>query len=144
MNELTPSVAFVTVVKAEGLNLYNPSVPCDPTVIVTGVTLDVSRTSTAITQLNYNVPEEIVRSKGKAVSHYRLDAMSQQKPCLVTASSKLDFIAITLVDRNTPNKDDCIGQVSMVKNALIYFTTIFNHFLIVDRLRLEFLKFVVE
>ena len=98
--------------KAEGLNLYNPSQPCDPTVIVTGVTLDVSRTSTAIAQLNYTVPEEVVRSKGKAVSHYRLDAISQQKPCLVTASNKLDFIAITLVDRNTPNKDDCIGQVS--------------------------------
>lgn len=142
----TPTVVSVTVTSADGLNVYNPAVPCDPALIVSGVTLDIPRDNQAITKLNCTVPEDVVKAHGKATSHFRADALSSKKTALVTATSSLDFIIITLVDRNTPNKDDCIGQVSRVPSRLHFFVSDHFHFIfrLFYRLASVYLMFVVS
>lgn len=104
LNEV-PAVVHVTVTACEGLSGNS----ADPGVIVAGLSLAVPRDDVAITKSRYSATDEVLKT-AKITSIHRTENVSAKKTALVTAESKLDYVMITLVDRNSPGKDDGLGQ----------------------------------
>lgn len=111
-----PSVVFATVTKTEGLNVSDAA-HADPVVIVSGMTLSLPADHPALHKPNVKIMEDIIKTHGKITSIYRVDSVSQKKPALATSLNKMDYIAITLIDKNS--KDDFLGQ-SLIRLTDLY------------------------
>ena len=109
-----PTVINVKVIKADGLNVSDP-VHIDPAVIVSGCVLVLPETVSTSYRVNpyKKISDEMIKAYGKTTSHYHVDAISAKTTALVTSLTSMDFVVITVVDRNSPQKDDCLGQVSL-------------------------------
>lgn len=106
-----PTVAMVKVKKVEGLNVTDPT-HADPTAIVSACVLMVSEREPHRVNPFFRVSDETIKQSGKITSHYRIDAISSKATALVASSTSMDFVVVTLMDKNSPSKDDCLGQVS--------------------------------
>jgi hypothetical protein len=118
----SPTVMHVTVNAVQG-GLSNQS---NPGVIVTGLSLKVEKDHPAIIpHVNPNktstaVPEDLLKS-AQVTSHDRSESVGSNLPSMATASRRLDFVVITLVDRSSGSKDDCLGQVRVYCRVLHIF-----------------------
>lgn len=105
-----PTVVKATVTKVDGLNVTDPA-HADPSVIVSGCVLMLTDKEQHRVNPFYQISEETIKQYGKITSHYRVDSVSSKTTALVTSVSSMDYIVITLMDKNSPSKDDCLGQV---------------------------------
>eukprot|EP01040_Poterioochromonas_malhamensis_P012894 gene12894-14129_t len=110
INVTYPSVAYVSVVRVEGLS----SGSIDPVAIVSGVTLNLPNNHQARTNSKKKVPEEVIKTTAKASSHYKVESIQAKHHALATALTYLDFITVTLVEKGS--KDDFLGQ-ALIRTA---------------------------
>ena len=103
-----PSVAYVSIAKTEGLSLSNAAV--DPSAYISGVILNLPITHSAKTNPNFKITDELIKVNGRAVSHYKIDAIhaNPKQQALASGLTNLDYVAVTLVDKSS--KDEFLGQ----------------------------------
>jgi len=104
-----PTVVTATITKVEGLNVSDPT-HCDPAAVVSGCVLNVPPTEPHRVNPYYQISDETIKQHGKITSHYHVKNVSSKTVAMATALSSMDFLVVTLVDRNSPHKDDCLGQ----------------------------------
>lgn len=107
----SPTIVHVTVLSADGLS-GNNAASVKAGVIVTGLSLDVPSDDPLVTpRKTSSAPVSFEQLKNaKVTSHDRSESVGSNQPAMATAVAKLDFIAVTLVDRANGSKDDCLGQ----------------------------------
>ncbi len=101
--EQWPAVIQVTVYSVEGLTVSG--LPAHELgVVVSGLTIAGPLPGSVVDEV------ELLKS-ATSTSHDRSQNASSREAALAVAASKLDIIAVTLVDRLNGSKDTCVGQV---------------------------------
>jgi len=112
------TVSVVDVVDFVQIKGANPA----PLAMVTGIALDVPSNHPAVTQINYHLPLPVLQKVSKPTSFFKSPVTVyptfEAPDCLASSMNRMDYVVVTIVDSNSSNKKDLLGQV-WVRLALL-------------------------
>lgn len=91
-----PMIVSALLHKLDGASKGNE----DISAIVSGLVLAFPIGHPALVNPAITVPLELVKSAGKITSHCRMEGLGKGQPALATALNQLDFVVVTLLDKN--------------------------------------------